>query len=310
LVGAAGEILLRAGYFEDQLAALEIAVRSARTIGNRRSESSMLGNLGQTRLMLGDFDTAEADIQASDIRAQEIGYQIGSAVANYHLARLHVERGEFERGIQLHLAALNMLRRSGARGLDLVVIYKLCEAYRRAGNLHAAMATCRDGLLLAEQLGDHHAQALVLTEFGMSYYEFGDLTTAKDHSERALEIHERLRDVGQAGKTYNLLCAIHRDEGSLDEAEHCAREALTRCRTARDARGQALAYDAIGQLQRDRAQADEAREAWSHALAILDDLGDPLAGSVRARLAELTELPPPVPTTRTEPVVPDRQTSA
>ncbi len=311
LVGAAGEILQRAGYFEDLLAALEIAVQSARAIGNHESESSMLGNLGQTCLLLGDFDTAKSYLQASDTRAEEIGYRIGSAVAKYLLARLHIERGEFDRGIQLHLVALDMLRRSDAKGLQLMAIYKLCEAYRRASNLHAAMATCRDGLWLAEQLGDEHAQAVILTERGASYYEFGDLATAKDCTRRALEIHERLRDAAQAGKTYNVLCAIHRDEGDMAEAERCANQALAHCRTARDARGQALAYDALGQLLSAQARSEEAHDAWSSSLAIVDDLGDEsLAGAIRARLADLPHLPSPVPTTRTEPLVPDQQTSA
>lgn len=310
LPSTAGEILQRAGYYDDLLGALTMAVRSARALGDVEGETYSLGNLGFVCLALRDFASAESYLRASDVRSQEIGYRLGSAVAKHHLAQLHVERGEFDQGVRLHLDALDMFRRLEAKGNEVIAVYRLGEAYRRANNLHAAMSSCRDGLWLAEQLGDLRGQALILTELGISYYEYGDLASARGYALSALAIHERLRDAAQAGKTYNVLCAIHRAEGDKAEAERCAYRAITYCRSARDFRGQAVAHDALGQLLHARAHLDEASEAWSKALAILEDLGDPLASSVRARLAELAELPPPIPATRTVPLLRDQQSTA
>jgi tetratricopeptide (TPR) repeat protein/DNA-binding SARP family transcriptional activator len=308
LASVAGEILLRLGYYDDLVAVLRMAVTSARALGDDKSESFSLGNLGVLNIQLRDFDSAESHLLAEDAKSQAIGYVLGSAHARHHLGRLYVEKGEFDRALGLYREVLELTKRAdGANDMEVRTVYRLGEAYRRANNLHAAMSFCRDGLWLAEQVNHELAQGLILTELAMSYYEYGDLASAKGYAERAMAIHQRLRNSEQIGKTYNALCMIHRDEGNRAQAQRCAREALRHCRIARDFRGQAIAYERLGQLLHADAQLDEAAQAWSKALTLLDDLGDPLAASVRARLAEVAELPPPVPVTRTEPLIQDRQ---
>ncbi|MFL6142847.1 MAG: ATP-binding protein [Labedaea sp.] len=293
LPGAAGEILQRLGYYHDVLAALTVAVESARLVGDSESEADSLSNLGFVHVTLHNFELAESCLQKADRLYQEIGYEVGVAWVMHFRARLNVERGDFQRAIDLNLAALPIIRNTRSPGLETTVLVRLAEAYRRAGNLDAAITHGRDALWLAEHHGSQHGQAL--TELGAIYYESGDLTAARAYASRALAVHERQRNFAQVGRTFNLLAAAHRALNDPAEAERCCRQALHYCRSARDARGEARALDGLGQLLHAQARLDEAADAWTKALPIFEDLADPLAASIRARLTELGQIAEPFP---------------
>jgi tetratricopeptide (TPR) repeat protein len=307
LTSASGEILQRVGFHDDVLDSLNIAVQSAREIEDVEGEGDALSNLGFVHLNLRNLAVAEPFLRAADERYQATGYQVGRAIVAHHLARLHVERGQYTRAIQLYLDALATLRTADEKGLEIAVQCRLGEAYRRAGNLEAAMSFCRDGLWVAEQVGDQRGQARCLAELGSIYYENGDITTAKGYCGRALAAQERLRDVAQVSSTYNLLAVINRDDGDLLEAERCARLGLVYSHAARSPRDEASSYRMLGHILHEQARGEEAAEALSRSLAIFEDLTDPLADSVRAQLSELVDVPPRIPGTRTEPLAPTRQ---
>jgi tetratricopeptide (TPR) repeat protein len=307
LTSASGEILQRVGFHDDVLDSLNLAVQSAREIGDIEGEGDALSNLGFIHLNLRNLAAAEAFLRAADERYQGTGYQVGRAIVAHHLARLHVERGQHTRAIRLYLDALATLREADERGLEIAVLCRLSEAYRRAGNLETAMSFCRDGLWVAEQVGDQRGQARCLAEMGSIYYENGDITSAKGYSGRALAAQERLRDLAQVSSTYNQLAVIHRDDGDLLEAERCARLGLDYGHAARSPRDEAALYRMLGHILHEQARHEEAAEAWSRSLAIFEDLTDPLADSVRAQLSELVDVPPRIPGTRTEPLAPTRQ---
>lgn len=101
----------------------------------------------------------------------------------------------------------------------------------------------------------------------------------------------------------NLLARLDLEQGDFARAERHARTAWELCRGARDPEGEAVAHDTLARLFHARARHDEAARAWTLALGIFEDLGDPRAAAVRTRLSELPALPPIVPETRTEPLV-------
>jgi tetratricopeptide (TPR) repeat protein len=304
LANSSGEILLRLGYHEDAIASLSMAIQSAREVGETQTEADFLGNLAFVYLNRRELNDADRCLQMADEIYSKTGYQTGSAMVMHHRARLHGERGQFDRAIRLYHDALNILQREDATGLEIITRYRLSEAYRRAGNMQEAMTSCRDGLWRAEQVGDQHGQALCLGELARVYYEHGDVSSAKSYCGRAFAAQARLQDLAQVAKTYNLFAIIHRDEGDLPEAERCARQGLVVARAAHTPREEGAAYQTLGYILHERAQSEDAVDAWVRALTILDDMDDPLAGSIRAQLNEVTPIPPQVPASRTEPFAP------
>jgi tetratricopeptide (TPR) repeat protein len=82
--------------------------------------------------------------------------------------------------------------------------------------------------------------------------------------------------------------------GNLGEAATCYQRALSLHREAGDRFTQAEALAHLGETWQAVGKPTQARDAWEHALAIFDDLGNSdAADKVRAMLASADGRPPP-----------------
>jgi tetratricopeptide (TPR) repeat protein len=297
---AVGEVWHRLGHGDDTADALRLSVQAAQRLGEVGDIATAKANLGYTLIKLRYFDSAWESIVSAKILLEQMEHTAGAVTMEHFLGRILVERGEFRRGIEIHLAALAEFRRIKAEEREVVVLYRLGEAYRRAHNLQAAASYSRDALWLADRVGDTHTKACAFAELASVCLERGDLAEAEDHCRRALEIHEP-DDPAESGKVYSILASIHLEQGEYRTAEHSARRALTYSRRARDGRGQAESLRTIAELLYRQARHEEAVESWKVALSFLEAADDRhLAATVRNRLAEVAAVPPEILLERTE----------
>ena len=297
----AGEIWIRLGHGFDTAMALRLAVKRAQNLDSVEELAFSKANLGYTLINLRDFDSAWEVVASAKVLLEKLGNAVDVAIMDHLLGRLWVERGEFHRGIEIQLSALAEFRRLGATDREVVALYRLGEAYRRAHNLEAAASYSRDALWVADRTGeDLHTKGCAFAELANIHFERGDYVDAKDYCRRALEIHEP-DNPAQSGKVHAILAAIYLDQGELHTAEQSARRALTYSRRARDSRGQAVALDTMAELLYRQGRHEEAADSWKVALSFLDAAGDRhLAATVRGRLAEVGYFGLEVPQERTE----------
>jgi tetratricopeptide (TPR) repeat protein len=280
------EAYQRLGNFGDVLDFLGLALRAARSSNDSLGEAYSLNNIGFMCLNQRRFDLAESYLLDAQRKFGEVGMPEGVAGAGFNLGRVLVERGDVRQGIEHHLAALATFRDIGAQGPEVMSLYRLGEAHRIAHNLDAAISFLRDALWLAERLEDRRSQAFSLAELGAVYAEQGDFGSAAGYGRRALAISESLGDTPLAAKAGMVLARIARDERSFEEAARYARWAAELYEQVRDVRGEALSCDVLASAQYALGERDEATHAWHRAIVVLEDLGDPLAETVRLRLAE------------------------
>lgn len=302
LPGATGEAFQRLGFYEDVISSLQVAIDSARATNAVEEEGDALNNLSYIYLNLRDFKSAELLLRSASEKYLSIGYDVGLAIVVHNQGRLLLERGEFERGIDCYQRSLQKLRHADVDALEVTALYRLGEAFRRQHRFDTAISFCRDGLWLAERIGDEDGQGKCLTELANSLFEQGDLTSASGYCTRALTLQQRQRNSAQAGKTCNLLARIHSLQGDHPSAERHARMALEHCRSARDPREEANAHLILARLFHAQARHDDAAQEKARALAILDDLDSTQAAAARALLDDIREAEPVVPATRTEPL--------
>jgi tetratricopeptide (TPR) repeat protein/DNA-binding winged helix-turn-helix (wHTH) protein len=301
-----GESWNRAGLGASTALALQLALKTARRLGDIDMISSSQGNLGRTLMDLHDFDSARENIASAKVLLEQIGDPTGVAIMEHLLGRIWVERGEFRRGIEIQLSSLVEFRRIDAVDREVVALYRLGESYRRAHNLDAAAAYSRDAVWMADRMGDTHTKGCAFAELASIRLERGDRAEAKSYCERALGILEP-DSPAESGKVHAILASIYLEQGEHQAAEQSARRALTYSRQAKDGRGQAVALNAIAELLHLQARHEEAVQCWKMALSFLEAADDRhLAATVRNRLAEVDSPPPSIPLERTEAMDVDR----
>jgi tetratricopeptide (TPR) repeat protein len=302
LPGSVGEIFARLGYYDEVFAALTVGMESARATGDHVGIASSHNNLGFYHLNFRDLESAEACFTTARQLYAAINDEGGVATATHNLSRVHVERGEYRRGIEGLFSALATFRRLGARGAEVNTLGRLAEAHRRSHDLGGAISFAQEALWLAGNLADQSNQGFNLTELSLAHYELGETTTARGYAERALMIHIRLNSFTPAGRTSAVLAGICRHDNDLPGAEHHARSATQFCHRGRDAAGEAAASDLLAEILHAQARHEEAAEAWSKSLEIFEDIGDPKAHSIRASLADLADALHIVPLEQTRPL--------
>ncbi|MET0133941.1 MAG: tetratricopeptide repeat protein [Kibdelosporangium sp.] len=302
LPSSIGEIFNRLNYYDDAIAALEIAVLSAQAMRNTEREAISLGNLGFVFLTVHRLTEAEQCFRLAKQKSEDIGDAHAAAINDHRIGRLLIERGDFKEGIEsLHLA-LSELNDIGEPGEFVIFRYRLGEAYRRAGNLAAAVSYCEASLAQAREIGDRRSEAVCMVELALTFYARGDLGAAKGACVHGLALCAEIHETSQPGRYYNLLALISRAHKNPREAERFAQSALQHSRAAKDAKTEAAALDTLAELSYAQARTEEALDFWSKALALYSDLEDPRAESVRARLADSMAFPDEIPSDRTAPL--------
>jgi tetratricopeptide (TPR) repeat protein/DNA-binding SARP family transcriptional activator len=300
-----GEIFARLGYGDDAAHGLQMAIRSAQTLGEVYNEASWRGNLACIQLGQREFESARENTLSAKAVFERLGMVFPAAIMDYQLGRVFVERGDVLRGIEIQLGALAVFQRINseeAAERALTATYRLGEAYRRAGNLEAATSYCQDALWRAGQMGESHHRACILGELAVICLERGDLVEARGYCGRALESHGYVH-AEEAGKIYATLGTVCLYQKDFRAAEQYARQALTYFRGARRVVDQAAALRVIAEALYRQARHDEAIEAWSLALSLLDAIGErQAAAEIRERIAEVTPAPPLIAQERTEPM--------
>ncbi|RMH21026.1 MAG: hypothetical protein D6696_06745 [Acidobacteria bacterium] len=236
-----GRILRNQGRYQESVKVLERAVALRRALyGERHLEvASALGELGTSRIMLGDPQAAERSLRQAERLFRQLGHDLEAA------------------------AALNGL------GLALEDLGRLAEAEE---TLLQALATY-ERLLGAE----HPDLADVLSNLGQLYHDRGDLAAAERYHRRALELRRKHLDAEHpdVGESINNLALVFKDQARYEEAEPLLRQALHlyRARLGDRHPDVGIAWSNLGNLLREKGDLAGAEQAQRRALSIFLEAG-------------------------------------
>ncbi|MGH7748885.1 MAG: tetratricopeptide repeat protein, partial [Candidatus Dormibacteria bacterium] len=150
------------------------------------------------------------------------------------------------------------------------------------------VTSLQQALVIFRQVGDPWGQGWALHLLSESNRRLQRrYEEAIHHAQHALDAFSQIDDRWGLGWSLHDLGQNYRCLQQFQEAIDHFQRALTARREIGDRQGEAVTLKALGSTLHDADQKDQARECWKCALAILNDLNDPLATEVRARLEEL-----------------------
>lgn len=203
------------------------------------------------------------------------------------LAEAHMYRSP-ERVVsyaQLALDEANLQRDSRAAGRALLA---RATGHFQLGDPEQALASYREGLALAERLGDPLLRGGCLNGIAAVAMKQGDLDGAlASFTEAAAEL-ERAGNRQKLAGVYNNISVIYYNQGRYDRALDFMFKALADYEAAADERGQGVVLNAIGNVYNKLGDPEAAGEHFTRALAIAERTGHrQLAVGCLVNLAEI-----------------------
>ncbi|WP_177226145.1 AfsR/SARP family transcriptional regulator [Actinacidiphila rubida] len=235
------------GHWTDWIACHELALPSARLLGDR---------LAQARLL------------------------VGLGVAEHHLRH-------YESAVGRYRAALALMREAGFRNGEAGVLTNLGNTLRRMGRTAEAIDCQEQSLATCQAVADQAGESIALANLGDLYRDAGRLRQSLDVQEQALAMFRKWGERRWEGSVLDGLARTHLAAGGAEQALVHGREALEcRC-AGGDRAGEAETLDLLARIRLERGEPGTAREDWRRALAVAEELDMPLAGDIRRRLREL-----------------------
>jgi class 3 adenylate cyclase/tetratricopeptide (TPR) repeat protein len=281
-----GDVRERAGFFDDALA----AYRAARKLqaGNPAEEASLLVKEAVIAERTGHYRRVITTVRRGVRLLERDGSAAGKARAELKTwyAIVRQAQGRPEEAVSACLEAIEEAVAAQALSAEAHARFVLDWIHVERGRTDLAMHSAR-ALEIYEEIGDLGGQAVVLNNLGAFAYWGG-------RWDEAIALYERGRDarlvtgnaVDAASGTMNI-GEVFADQGHIDEAEACFRDAARVWRAAHYKSAAALATMHLGRIAALRGQFDEAFAQLAEArdaFAKIDSAGDVL--EVDTRTAE------------------------
>nr|WP_225955143.1 tetratricopeptide repeat protein [Kibdelosporangium phytohabitans] len=252
--------------------------------------------------------------------ARENGFQDAVwqlAVAMFDYLLLRKPWGTWIAGHELALDTPDRRARAWVQ-TNLALACRWVRDFDRSAALYA------DAMAVRDEIGDSHGRAWILEGLAALAIDRGEAGQARQYAEQALTLFARLGDVEGQAASVLALSEVHRVRGEFDEALSTARRALRMCEEIDDLYGQGRklvamadvhvalgehseALDCVGRslvvrravgdrwgeadsltrrgdILRDVGDTRLGEKAWLAALALYEELADPRAADIRARL--------------------------
>jgi DNA-binding SARP family transcriptional activator len=212
----------------------QVALTSARRVGNRSAEAWVLNNLGMVHGQLG-------------LRDDAVAY--------------------FEQAITIWRAAGDQLH-------EAQVANNLADACLRLGRFQEAMDAQQQGLDIFRRLGHRYGEAVALNNLGEACLHLGRIDEAIDWLQQAREIFSIVGDARGEGYSLHHLGHAFLERGRVDEALDCLRRAWRIRQAVGERVAEAQTLKKLGQAELAAGRPAEARASWSRAIFLFESLGD------------------------------------
>jgi DNA-binding SARP family transcriptional activator/tetratricopeptide (TPR) repeat protein len=216
--------------------------------------------------------------------SRRLGDQRASAYIHRGLGRAHTRVGDFDAALGHFRRALHLFERLGDRTGQAHAQSNLAWAFGRRGNYRRALGRARRAIDLYQAAGHRVGQARTLNSAGWYHARLGEHLRALRYCRRALTLLRAVGDERGTANTCDSLGYVHHRLGRYQEATAWYQRAADLFRRTGDPYYEADTLTHLGDARRADGNPEGARQAWRHALVILERLGHVDAVAVRARL--------------------------
>ncbi|WP_173068456.1 AfsR/SARP family transcriptional regulator [Phytohabitans houttuyneae] len=235
------------GLWPDRAASLQAALEATRRLDNRTEQARAHRGLGYAYTRLHRNDDARLHLRQALNHYTDLGDPVGQGRAHHGLSYVLERRGDPRAALWHAERALDLFPPDGNRAQRARALGTVGWCHGQLGDHRQSLRRNEEALVLLAGTGDRVAEAATWDSIGYAHHHLGDHKRAIDGYETALRLR---RDLG------------HR-YGEANTLDHLGDT-----------------YEALGDTE-------QARRAWRGALTVLEQLREPDADRVRAKLTRL-----------------------
>lgn len=204
--------------FNDWIALNELALQTARTLGDRRNEANVLNNLGNALRESSRFEEAINALHHAVQIFRQLGDQLYEARTLNNLGGALLGMRRFEEAIASHHQAIRFLQQVGDRHGQGQAFGNLGNALREVRRFDEAIIAYQNAARIHQETGDLHGKAHTLHNLASTLHTIGRSDEAIQAIREAVPIYLETGSQGDQGMAFNSLGIILRETGHPEEA--------------------------------------------------------------------------------------------
>ncbi len=231
--------------------------------------------------------TRQGELWTDNARWPDPIKQVEEMIACWELQRAgHLEEftsqllkiGRSLQGRGLHQALADLFLSSAQELEDseakIEIMLQAARSQLTAGDLSSALNTFQAALQIAVDTGNHRLDGTTLNNLAAIHHRRGEYDNALEYLEQALEICREIGNRSGEGATLNNLSQIYDSRRDYDRALEYLEQALAIGREIGDRSGEGTTLNNLSQIYGARGDYDRALEYLEQALAISREIGD------------------------------------
>ncbi|GAB1646621.1 tetratricopeptide repeat protein [Krasilnikovia sp. MM14-A1259] len=224
VMGNLGFACERLGRYEESLVWSQRAVQRLEAINAQVAVGRVLTNLGRTLAWTGRIEEATGKLEQALTLSRSTGDRTGEGAALMGLAFVHARAGRPSRGIPLCQQALEIFDSTGNRADECRAMSRIGTCLLELGEITEALAVLTQALDNSRVIADRVLQAQVLNSMGAALLRSGDPEPALECHREAAELTAMTGDRYEAARAQRYLGETFTDLGDLVTArEHLER---------------------------------------------------------------------------------------
>ncbi len=277
------------GRYTQARQAYRLAHDAAQKQANPAQETLILFRWGEASLEQNDYDVAQKRLQQSLIGYQQLEDRNGIAQTQYQLARIAIERNQFDKAILLLKESEKKLKSSPNKlGLGNILIQQGIIAFADGFRLDDAEPLFAEALTHYERAGNQIGKIEVLRLQAQVAFKRKHYIQAENLALQAKSLSEKLQTRSQLASNLFALTTIYVGQGKLELAKGYAEDSLVILRQTGSKRTEGLVLRQLSRVYKQTGHYQTALALSKESLAIFEALDIILSQAFS--LCELAEL--------------------
>ena len=243
---------------------------------------AMIG-LGDVYSAQGDYQRAADNYQQVLSLAERVGSKEAVAAVSVKMGNIHYHQGNYAQAMEYYQRGAELYERLGSKLEIAYPFANIGNAYLAQGDHARAMEYYQRSLKIYEQVFDKAGTAYLLHRMGQVYASQGNHARAVENYQKSLRLHEELGNKAMAAYSLTGIGDVRYAQGDYEGAGALLTPAVEFAKIGDSPEVLWQALTSTGRVRRALNQPDRARQAFSEAIAVVEQLRSRVAGNEQDR---------------------------